>query len=447
MPGADWFPGARLSYAEHIFRGRDDAAVAIDPRVRAAPASRADLGRAARAGRGHRRGTARAGRRARRPGRRPTCRTSRRRSRPSSRARASARPGRAARRTSAPAASSTASRRSSRRCCSPSTATATAGKDFDRRDAICRASQGELPTLEHTVVAPYLDPDATAEGLDAAWPRCLRCSARGELAFAQLPFDHPLWVLYSSGHDRACRRRSSTARAAILLEHLKNLQLHADLQAGDRMFWFTTTGWMMWNFLVGGLLTDARSCSTTAAPRRPDLDALWDLAAGTRHDLLRHERGLHRGLHRRPASSRAAGRDLSRAARASARPARRSRRRASAGSTSTSARTPGCSPRAAAPTCVTRVRRRRADPARLRGRAAGAARSARRSRRGTSDGRPVDRRGRRARDHRADAVDAALLLGRSRRRAATTRATSRCTRASGATATGSRSPPAARAII
>ena len=78
----------------------------------------------------------------------------------------------------------------------------------------------------------------------------------GPLEFTPVPFDHPLWVLYSARAPRGCRRRSSTRQGGILLEQLKK-GLHLDAQAGDRVFWFSTTGWMMWNFLVGVLLSEA----------------------------------------------------------------------------------------------------------------------------------------------------------------------------------------------
>ena len=155
------------------------------------------------------------------------------------------------------------------------------GKRFDRRDVLTRL-QEEMPTLEKTVVLGYLDPAADLGGLRDAmtWDELLAAGAGAPLEFEPVGFDHPLWVLYSSG-TTGLPKAIVQGQGGILMEHLKKLSLHVDAQAGDRLFWFTTTGWMMWNFLVGGLLTPATIVLYDGNPGYPSLDRLWDLAAET----------------------------------------------------------------------------------------------------------------------------------------------------------------------
>ena len=262
MPGAEWFPAARLSYAEHVFRGRNDGDVAIRHASELRPLGewtwgelRAQAGAVAAA---LREAGVVAGDRV------------------------------AAYLPNIPetvaAFLGCASIGATWSSCAPEFGVRSVvdrfaqiepkvlltvdgyrygGRDFDRSETIA-ALQRELPTLRRTLVLPYL--------AGGGWEL-----PSAELEFAQLPFDHPLWVLYSSG-TTGLPKAIVHGQGGILLEHLKKLRLHLDARAGDRLFWFTTTGWMMWNFLVGGLLSDASIVLFDGNPAYPDLGTLWDLA-------------------------------------------------------------------------------------------------------------------------------------------------------------------------
>ena len=136
------------------------------------------------------------------------------------------------------------------------------GRDFDRTE-IARAIAREIGA--EPVRLGYLDGSGWEEGFPG----------EGGLDFERVPFDHPLWVLYSSG-TTGLPKAIVHGQGGILLEHLKKMHLHLDAHADDRVFWFTTTGWMMWNFLVGVLLTEA---SIVLYDGNPAGDVLWDLAA------------------------------------------------------------------------------------------------------------------------------------------------------------------------
>ncbi len=153
------------------------------------------------------------------------------------------------------------------------------GRDFDRMELVAGLER-EMPSLEHTVLIRYLDRDADpgrlANGI--TWAEIEASGVGSELQFERVPFEHPLWVLFSSG-TTGLPKPIVQSQGGILIEHLKKLNLHVDLHSGDRLFWFTTTGWMMWNFLVSGLLSPASIVLYDGNPGHPDMSALWQLAA------------------------------------------------------------------------------------------------------------------------------------------------------------------------
>jgi acetoacetyl-CoA synthetase len=266
MPGASWFPGARVSYAEHIFRGKRDQEVAIRHaselrpldawtwgRLRSETAAIASGLRALGVGEGDRVV-------AYMPNIPETVAAFL----------ACASIG-AVWSSAAPefGARSVVDRFAQ---VEPKVLLAVdgyryGGKDFSRRETV-EAIADEIPSLERVVWLGYLDGSGWEDGF---------LGSDSELRFASLPFDHPLWVLYSSG-TTGLPKPIVHGQGGILAEQIKMMNLHLDAQAGDRVFWFSTTGWMMWNFLVGVLLTDASIVLYDGNPGHPDLGALWDLA-------------------------------------------------------------------------------------------------------------------------------------------------------------------------
>ncbi|MFN8185444.1 MAG: acetoacetate--CoA ligase [Gaiellales bacterium] len=276
MPGAEWFPGAELNYAEHVFRGRDPGSVAIWHSSESGPDGEltwAELrALAARIA---------AGLRAEGVG-------------PGDRVVAYL-PNIPEAAAALLAAASIGAVWSS---CSPDFGARAVidrfaqvepvvlltidgcrygGRTFDRLEVV-RELEAAIPSLRRTVVLPSLGEDARARSLrrGLGWEEFCG-DGDAPLEFTPVPFDHPLWILYSSG-TTGLPKAIVQGQGGILLEQLKHLHLHVDAHPGDRLFWFTTTGWMMWNFLLGGLLTGAAVVLYDGSPGYPAPDALWELA-------------------------------------------------------------------------------------------------------------------------------------------------------------------------
>jgi acetoacetyl-CoA synthetase len=267
MPGAEWFPGSRLSYAEHFFRGREVDTVAIRHASELRELSewtwgelREQTGRIAA-------GLAALG----------------------------VRPGD---RVAAYMPNIPETIAAFLATASLGAVWSSAAPEFGARSVIDRFAQIEPKVLlavdgyryggrDHdrsevvAGVAEEIGAQAVRFGyLDGSgWPQDF-VARDAPLTFEQPPFEHPLWVLYSSG-TTGLPKPIVHSQGGILLEHLKKLHLHLDAQEGDRLFWFTTTGWMMWNFLVGALLTPASIVLYDGSPAAPDMDVLWDLAERT----------------------------------------------------------------------------------------------------------------------------------------------------------------------
>jgi acetoacetyl-CoA synthetase len=161
-------------------------------------------------------------------------------------------------------------------------------RDIDRAREVASV-RAALPGLEAVVVVPYLRDEAgatTAVPGAVTWRALLDVrGAAPPLAFERVPFDHPLYILFSSG-TTGLPKAIVHGTGGILLEHLKALALHTDLGPHDRFSWYTTTGWMMWNYLVSGLAVGSTLVLFDGNPAWPDLRTLWQLASDERVTYL-----------------------------------------------------------------------------------------------------------------------------------------------------------------
>jgi len=261
MPGAEWFPGARVNYAEHLFRGRRDGALALQHASESRPLASWTWGVLREQTARVRAGLAERGIG---PGDRV-----------------------AAYLPNIPEAIA-----AFLATASLGAVWSSAAPEFGARSVVDRFAQIEPKLLLHVDAYRYGGKDFDRAELSAQIAREIGAEPvrlgyldgsgwedgflrDGPLEFERVPFEHPLWVLYSSG-TTGLPKPIVHGQGGILLEHLKKMHLHVDAQADDRVFWFTTTGWMMWNFLVGVLLTEA---SIVLYDGHPAGDVLWDLAA------------------------------------------------------------------------------------------------------------------------------------------------------------------------
>ena len=150
------------------------------------------------------------------------------------------------------------------------------GKAWDTKATIAELKK-QLPTVEQVVVVPCRDHDFGGEAMEGIAPWSQVLTEKGELVYEQVPFNHPMWVVYSSG-TTGRPKGLVHSQGGIMLEFLKFHSFHLDLHPGDIFFWFSTTGWVMWNIVAGSLLVGAVPIVFDGNPAYPDLKTLWRMA-------------------------------------------------------------------------------------------------------------------------------------------------------------------------
>lgn len=152
-----------------------------------------------------------------------------------------------------------------------------AGKHFDRMAEVTALS-ASLTSLKKIILIPYLNKSPETKGITRLvnWVEVMSTPYK-ELQFIPLDFSHPVWILYSSG-TTGIPKAITHSHGGVLLEHYKYLTLHNDVKPGERFFWFSTTGWMMWNFVNAALLTSATIVLYDGSPGYPDMNVFWQLA-------------------------------------------------------------------------------------------------------------------------------------------------------------------------